>query len=387
MVNIAILGSTGSIGRQTLDIIRENREEYNVISITANSNITLFEQQIKEFEPEIAVIMEETKYKDLSAKVTKNTEIMTGNDGLICAVTLDKIDVVISSIVGIAGLIPTFHAVKCGKKIALANKETLVAGGSLIMDLAKKNNSSIIPVDSEHSAIFQCIGNNNPKNISKLILTASGGPFRNKTEDELLKVTLEDALKHPNWSMGNKISIDSATMMNKGLEVIEAKWLFDIELENIEVCIHPQSIIHSMVEFVDGAVMAQMGLPDMKIPIQYALTYPDRMYIKGDRLNIIKAKSLDFFEPDTKKFPCLKLAYEALKAGDSACVVLNGANEEAVKLFMDKKISFRDISYLIQKVLNSNDFKQTNSLEDIIELDKWAKIRIREIYKERCYIC
>ncbi len=387
MKKIAVLGSTGSIGTQTLDVVRDNRDHFKVESITANSNIDLFEQQIKEFKPKIAVILDEKKYKDLKKRVTGNIEVITGTEGLIHAATMDDTDLVISAIVGIAGLIPTYNAVLKSKNIALANKETLVTGGRLFMEAAKKNNVKLLPVDSEHSAIFQSIGNNPKDTINKLILTASGGPFRNKTKEELEKVQLEDALKHPNWEMGKKITIDSATLMNKGLEVIEARWLFDIEAQNIQVNIHPQSIIHSMVEFIDGSVIAQLGLPDMKLPIQYALTYPDRYVMKGKKLDLTELRALEFYPPDMDRFPCLKLAYNALKQGDSTCVVLNSANEEAVSLFLQRKISFKDISILIEKTLEAHNMCAIKNINDIIDLDLWSRKKLNEIYEMRCNLC
>jgi 1-deoxy-D-xylulose-5-phosphate reductoisomerase len=384
MKNISVLGSTGSIGTQTMDVVRNNKDQFRINSITANSNIDLFEQQIKEFRPQIAVIFDENKYKDLKSRVSRDVEILTGIDGLIQAATMDSTEVVVSGIVGIAGLIPTYNAVLKGKNIALANKETLVTAGKIFMKAAKEKNVSILPVDSEHSAIFQSIGSNSKNSINKLILTASGGAFRNKTKEELEAVQLEDALKHPNWDMGKKITIDSATLMNKGLEVIEARWLFDIEAHAIEVNIHPQSIIHSMVEFIDGSVIAQLGLPDMKLPIQYALTYPNRYEMQGKRLDLTEIGKLEFYKPDTDKFPCLRLAYDALKQGDSACVVLNSANEEAVRLFMDRKIAFNQISILIEKTLEEHNTIEIKSINDITDLDTWSRRKLIEIYEKRC---
>ena len=387
MKRISVLGSTGSIGMQTMEVIRSNREKFSLEAVTAHSSIDLIEQQVREFRPKLAVIFDQSKYAELKSRVGALTEVATGIEGLIAASTIAEADTVITSIVGIAGLIPTYHAITNKKNIALANKETLVAGGRLIMQKAKENNISILPVDSEHSAIFQSIGSNHKSEINKLILTASGGPFRTKTKEELNHVTLADALNHPNWKMGKKITVDSATLMNKGLEVIEARWLFDVNVNQIEVCVHPESIIHSMVEYVDGSVIAQLGLPDMKLPIQYALTYPDRLPMQGTKLDLTKYGTLTFEKPDLDKFPCLKLAYDALNAGDSACIAINGANEAAVELFLNGKISFMDIPSLITAVLEKNETFNNPTLEEIIEIDKWARRLINEMYKKRWSIC
>jgi 1-deoxy-D-xylulose-5-phosphate reductoisomerase len=387
MKKISVLGSTGSIGMQTMEVVRSNRELFSLEAVTANSSIDLLEQQVREFRPKLAVIYDESKYAEFKSRVGTLTEVATGIEGLIAAATIAEADTVVTSIVGIAGLIPTYHAINNHKNIALANKETLVAGGRLIMSKAKENNVSILPVDSEHCAIFQSIGCNKKSQISKLILTASGGPFRTKTKEELNHVTLADALNHPNWKMGKKITVDSATLMNKGLEVIEARWLFDVNAEEIEVCVHPQSIIHSMVEYIDGSVIAQLGLPDMKLPIQYALTYPNRLPMQGEKLDLTKYGTLTFEKPDTEKFPCLKLAYDALKAGDSACVTVNGANEAAVELFLNGKISFMDIPKLITSVLEKHETINNPTLEEIIEIDQWARSLTYELYKKRWSNC
>jgi 1-deoxy-D-xylulose-5-phosphate reductoisomerase len=387
MKRISVLGSTGSVGLQTMEVIRSNKDIFSLEAVTANSSIDLLEQQVREFRPKLAVIYDESKYTELKSRVGAMTEVATGIEGLIAAATIAESDTVVSAIVGIAGLIPTYHAITNKKNIALANKETLVAGGSLIMKKAKENNISILPVDSEHSAIFQSIGSNHKSQINKLILTASGGPFRTKTKEELNHVTLTDALNHPNWKMGKKITIDSATLMNKGLEVIEARWLFDVSADKIEVCVHPQSVIHSMVEYVDGSVIAQLGLPDMKLPIQYALTYPERLPMHGEKLDLTKYGTLTFEKPDTEKFPSLKLAYDALAAGDSACITINGANEAAVELFLNNKISFMDIPRLITSVLEKHETVNNPTLEEIIEIDKWARSLTNELYKKRWSIC
>ncbi|MGB7606564.1 MAG: 1-deoxy-D-xylulose-5-phosphate reductoisomerase [Lutisporaceae bacterium] len=384
MKRISVLGSTGSIGTQTIEVIKNNRELFSLEAIAANSSVDILEKQVRELRPRLAVVFDESKYLELKRRVSGLTEVATGKEGLIAAATISEADTVVSAIVGIAGLIPTYNAIMAKKNIALANKETLVTAGRLIMSAAKENNISILPVDSEHSAIFQSIGSNRKSSISKLILTASGGPFRKKSIEELKKVTVADALKHPNWKMGKKITIDSATLMNKGLEVIEARWLFDIEAERIDVCVHPQSIIHSMVEYIDGSVIAQLGIPDMKLPIQYALTYPERLTIPEERLDLTKLGTLTFEKPDTEKFPCMKLAYEALESGDSACIVINGANEAAVDLFLNNKIGFMDISTLIAEILEKHKSFNNPTLEEIIEIDKWARSLVQELYGKRC---
>jgi 1-deoxy-D-xylulose-5-phosphate reductoisomerase len=387
MKRISVLGSTGSIGMQTMEVIRSNKELLSLEAITANSSIDLLEQQVREFRPKLAVIYDKSKYAELKSRVGAITEVATGIEGLIAAATIAGADTVVTSIVGIAGLIPTYHGIMNKKNIALANKETLVAGGRLIMKKAKENNISILPVDSEHCAIFQSIGSNKKSQIQKLILTASGGPFRTKTKEELNHVTLADALNHPNWKMGKKITVDSASLMNKGLEVIEARWLFDVNADEIEVCVHPQSIIHSMVEYVDGSVIAQLGLPDMKLPIQYALTYPERLPMQGEKLDLTKYGTLTFEKPDTDKFPCLQLAYDALAAGDSACIAINGANEIAVELFLNSKIKFMDIPRLITSVLEKHEAINNPTLEEIIEIDQWARSVTNELYEKRWSNC
>lgn len=385
MKNISVLGSTGSIGTQTLEVIRSNKDAFRLAAVTAHSSIDLLEQQVREFKPELAVVYDETLYNELAGRVRGLTRVSAGLEGLIEAAVLEDTDTVVTAIVGIAGLLPTYNAIKSGKNIALANKETLVTAGRIIMKAAYENNISILPVDSEHSAIFQSIGSNPRKALSKIILTASGGPFRTKSPEELEKVTVADALNHPNWKMGKKITIDSATLMNKGLEVIEAKWLFGVEPENIEVCVHPQSIIHSMVEFVDGAVLAQLGLPDMKLPIQYALTYPDRKPMGGEHLDMSKIGRLDFYRPDMEKFPCLRFAFDALKAGDSACVVLNGANEIAVRYFLDGKIGFKDIERLIEAVVKEHKPQACSAIDEVISYDLWAREKSKELFEKGCF--
>lgn len=369
---ISILGSTGSIGVQTLDVARNLN--IKVEGLSANSNIDLLEKQAREFNPLIVAVKEKDQGIILKERL-KDTdiEVLTGIEGFNKVAAIESIDTVVTSVVGIAGLIPTMEAIKNKKNIALANKETLVTAGHLVMDCAKRNNVKIFPVDSEHSAIFQSLMGNNISEVEKIILTASGGPFRALTKEQLSNVTLEQALKHPNWNMGSKITIDSATMMNKGLEVIEAKWLFDIDVENIEVLIHPQSIIHSMVQYVDGSVIAQLGSPDMRIPIQFALTYPNRCDNNFSKLDFLKLANLSFEKPDLEKFTCLKLAFEALRIGGTMPTVLNGANEVAVNMFLNKKIDFIDIPYIVEKAMDSHQVIQNPNLEQIVQTDLWTR--------------
>lgn len=385
MKNIAILGSTGSIGTQALDVIRDNKTDFKVCALTANSNIDILYDQVLEFSPEIVAITNFEKYKEFKSAIkpfNSSLKVLYGEEGLFDVAAYDKNDIIISSIVGIAGLKPTYKAVEKGKTVALANKETLVTAGRIITKKAKEKNAFIIPVDSEHSAIFQCIGSNS-EYVSRIILTASGGPFRKKTPEELKKVSLSDALKHPSWNMGKKVTIDSSTMMNKGLEVIEARWLFDMNPDKIDVCIHPESIIHSMVEFVDGAILAQLGVPDMRTPIKYSLTYPERTITNENKLDFSKLKSLSFEEPDIKRFPCLNLAYEALKDGDSSCIVLNGANEVAVNLFLQEKIRFIEIYDIVANALERHVKTNINDLEDVFQVDAWSRKIALELYNKR----
>ena len=336
MKKISILGSTGSIGKQTLDVVRQHKDKFEVVAISANSSVDLLLEQIKEFKPKYVAVYNESSYIKLKSMIPLdiNIEVLCGMEGLKTISSLPEIDVLLTAIVGMIGLVPTLEAIKAGKDIALANKETLVCAGDLVMSEAKKMGVSILPVDSEHSAIFQCLNGENNKEIEKIILTASGGPFRGKTKEELVNVTKNQALKHPNWSMGRKISIDSSTLMNKGLEVIEAKWLFGVEHDKIDVVVHPQSIIHSMVQFIDSSVIAQLGCPDMRLPIQYALSYPNRIECDFERLDLAKIATLTFENPDMDTFPCLKLAYETLKMGGTYSAVLNSANEILVSEFL-----------------------------------------------------
>ena len=368
MKKIAILGSTGSIGTQTLEVVRANGD-IGVVALTAGKNIDLLEKQIREFRPKFAAIWKEKDAKELKERLTDiHCEIGFGMEGLIQAAVIAEADVVVTAVVGMIGIEPTVAAIEAGKDIALANKETLVCAGHIIMPLAKEKKVQILPVDSEHSAIFQCLQGNENNPIEKILLTASGGPFRGYTKSQLEKVTLQDALHHPNWSMGKKITIDSSTMVNKGLEVIEAKWLFSVEPENIQVVVQPQSIIHSMVQFQDGGVMAQLGTPDMKLPIQYALYYPNRRKLLGERLDFTRLSEITIARPDMEVFEGLKYAFEACKIGGSMPTVLNVANEYAVAKFLDGKIRYVDIVRMIRTAMDHHKLIQNPSVCDILRI-------------------
>lgn len=372
MKKIGILGSTGSIGTQTLEIARSN-PDLQVIALAAGSNVSLMEQQVREFHPMLAVMGSEEAAADLKNRIADtDTRVSAGMEGMLELAILPQMEVLVTAIVGMIGIRPTIAAIKAGKTIALANKETLVTAGHIIMPLAKEKGVSILPVDSEHSAIFQSMHGENRERVSKILLTASGGPFRGKKTEELQDITVEDALKHPNWSMGRKITVDSATLVNKGLEVMEAKWLFDVEPEQIQVVVHPQSIIHSMVEYVDGGIMAQLGMPDMKLPIQYALFYPDRRPMDGRRVDFFALKSISFEEPDIKTFRGLQLAYDAIAAGGSMPTVFNAANEKAVGLFLDKKIRFLAIYDLIQGAMEQHKVIANPTVDEILEAEAQA---------------
>lgn len=377
--NIAILGSTGSIGQSSLAVIRNARDKFCVRYLSANQNVDLLIQQIEEFEPRGVVVLDHQKGKWLKGQVGDRIEVLIGKEGLIEIVKRDDVDTVISALVGFVGLKPTIEAIKYRKFVALANKETLVVAGELITSLVKEYGVKLLPIDSEHSAILQCMQGEEVANISRLILTASGGPFLHHPMNEFDKITVEAALSHPTWKMGKKITIDSATLMNKGLEVIEAHWLFDLPPERIEVVIHPQSIIHSMVEFVDGSIKAQLGLPDMKVPIQYALSYPHRYPLNGSRVDFPALRSMTFFEPDRRKFRSLQLAYDAIKLGGTAPCVMNAANEVAVDAFLNNKISFNQISELIERALSHLKVPVNPELEVIIDADKSAREYVRSI--------
>ncbi len=370
MKNIAILGSTGSIGTQTLSIVDE-KNDLNVVALTCGKNISLVEQQAKKYKPEIVCVSEETDAKALNERLKDyDIKVVFGMDGLIEAATIQSADIVVTAIVGMIGIRPTIAAIEAGKDIALANKETLVCAGHIIMPLAKEKNVKILPVDSEHSAIFQSLQGSKGAAIEKILLTASGGPFRGKTYEELENVTVEDALKHPNWSMGKKITIDSATMINKGLEVMEARWLFDVPISRIQVTVHPQSILHSAVEFEDGAIIGQMGTPDMRLPILYALYYPDRQPLSGDKLDLFDIGTLEFLKPDFETFFGLQLAFEAMNAGGNMPTVFNAANEKAVALFLDKKISFLQIPEIIGSAMAELDYIKNPNLDDILATEQ-----------------
>ena len=379
MKNILILGSTGSIGINALNVIRCLPEKFKVKALTVNNRIDLLEPQIEEFNPEIVVVKEEKPADELRKKINGKCEVLSGIDGLVSIAANLDYDILIGAMVGFAGLTPTIEAIKRGKRIALANKETLVVAGELIAELCAKYNAEIIPVDSEHSAIYQCLAGEKNSEVDKLILTASGGPFLNKEKKFFESVSVEEALNHPNWKMGNKVTIDSASMMNKGLEVIEAHWLFNIPKEKIEVVIHPQSIVHSMVEFIDGSIKAQMGLPDMKLPIQYALTYPERCKSDFEKTNLAKIKNLTFFEPDFDKFECLKLAYDVLSLGGTSSCIMNAANEIAVDRFIKKDIKFSQIPYLIKKALDKIENHKSTDIETIFECDKLTREFVQDL--------
>lgn len=376
MKKIVVLGSTGSIGTQTLDVVRQN-SDMEVVALAAGSNIVLLEKQIREFKPRMVCVWDEKKAKELQLLVKDcNVEIVSGMEGLLACSIIEEADVVLTAIVGMIGIQPTIAAIKAKKDIALANKETLVTAGHIIMPLAKECGVKILPVDSEHSAIFQALNGENYERISRILLTASGGPFRGKTTSELSKVRLEDALKHPNWSMGRKITIDSATMVNKGLEVIEAKWLFHVDFNQIEVVVQPQSIIHSMVEFIDGGVIAQLGTPDMRLPIQYALTYPDRRTLGGERLDFTKLSQITFETPDLETFRGLSLAYEVGKMGGSMPTVFNAANERAVAKFLNKEITFLEIYEILEYAVQSHRMVTNPSVEKILDIEAETYERI-----------
>lgn len=370
MKKIALLGSTGSIGTQTLDVVR-NQGDIQVTAMVAGSNIALLEKQIREFHPSIAAVWDEKKALELKAKVADlPVKVVSGMDGLLEAATEKEAQIVVTAVVGMIGIRPTIAAMEAGKDIALANKETLVTAGHIIMPLAEKLGVKILPVDSEHSAIFQSLNGEHGNKIHKILLTASGGPFRGHTREQMASVQVEDALKHPNWSMGRKITIDSSTMVNKGLEVMEAHWLFDVEMDQVQVVVQPQSIIHSMVEYEDGAVIAQLGTPDMRLPIQYALYYPERRYLPGDRLDFWKLSQITFEKPDLENFHGLALAYEAGRRGGSLPTVFNAANEYAVAKFLNREISYLEITDMIQKAMENHKVIDDPTVEQILEIER-----------------
>ena len=383
MKKLTVLGSTGSIGVSTLEIVAAHPDRFEVIALTAGRNLELLVGQIAAFRPKLVTVLD----NDLAGTLKKMlpagtaTEIMAGVDGLVAAATHPDTEMVVAAIVGAAGLLPTASAIRCGKDIALANKETLVTAGHLFMEEVEKAGVKLYPVDSEHSAVFQSMEGHRNEDIEKIILTASGGPFLNTPLDKLKSVTVADALNHPNWSMGRKITIDSASMMNKGLEVIEARWLFDVNPAKIDVNIHPQSIIHSMVEYVDGCVIAQLGTPDMKAPIAYALSYPERVSTGVKPLDLTQLSALTFFKPDMEKFRCLRLAYDAMDAGESMPAVMNAANEVAVEAFLDGKLQFLGISELIMRTMDAHTPHGLASIEDVLAVDAWARAKAFELLK------
>ena len=381
--NICILGSTGSIGKNSLEVIARFPDRFRAASLTTNSNIDLLEEQIARFKPARVAVLNEDAAMKLKQRLNGTVTLFVGAEGLQELAGLEDSDTVINSLVGFAGLKPTIEAIKKGKTIALANKETLVVAGEVITSLVKKHNAALVPIDSEHSAILQCLEGEDRNSVARLILTASGGPFLHLDKSGFETITVEAALKHPNWNMGNKVTIDSATLVNKGMEVIEAHWLFNLPAEKIDVVIHPQSIIHSMVEFVDGSVKAQLGVPDMKLPIQYALSYPERLPADHRRIDFVKLREMTFFKPDTDKFPCLKFAYEALKKGGTAPAILNAANEIAVEFFLNKTIRFTDIPRLIGKALETIAVERAATLEAIIETDRSTREFVTSLIMKR----
>ncbi len=374
---IAILGSTGSIGTQTLDVVRNNGD-IEVLGLAAGNNIVRLEEQVREFHPRIVAVWSEENAAKLRTSIADtDTKVVSGMEGLIEVSVYEGVEILVTAIVGMIGIRPTIEAIKAGKDVALANKETLVTAGHIIMPLAKEHGVSILPVDSEHSAIFQSLQGNDHGAIKKILLTASGGPFRGKKEEDLLEIKPADALKHPNWAMGQKITIDSSTMVNKGLEVIEAKWLFDVDVDDVQVVIQPQSIIHSMVEYVDGAIIAELGTPDMRLPIQYALYYPERRFLPGDRLDFWNIGKLEFEKPDTKAFYCLDLAYEAGREGGSLPTVFNAANEMAVSMFLKGEIKYLEIMEIIEDGMRAHKNIANPTLEQILEVEEATYDRIR----------
>lgn len=379
MKKLILLGSTGSIGRQTLDVVRDNKDKFQVVGITCKHSIELLREQIIEFRP-LAVCTGNEEQARALKKEFKDLEVLVGEGGLRDIVKFEA-DMVVNALIGISGMAPTYDAIMSGKDIALANKETLVAGGELIIKAASEKGVSIYPIDSEHSAIFQCLESRLGSNVKRIILTASGGPFRGFSLKDLEKVVLDEALNHPKWKMGKKITIDSATMMNKGLEVIEARWLFDVPASKIDVHVHPESIVHSAVEFEDNSVIAQLGLPDMRIPISLAINYPNRLKLDAKSLNLFEAASLHFEKPDREVFKCLDLAYDALKKGGTHTAVLNGANEELVSMFLNGEINYIDIQRTLEKIMDNDYTKSAATIEEILEIDKAARRKAKELVK------
>jgi len=383
MKKLSILGSTGSVGTQTLDIVKNNPNEFKIVGLTANKNIILLEKQIKEFTPEAVAVMDEEKADILKKSI--EIEVYSGIDGVVKIAKLNGCDTVVNSLVGSIGVIPTIEAIREKKNIALANKETLVTAGNVVMEEVKKNKVDLMPIDSEHSAIFQCLNGENMKDVNKIVITASGGPFRTLSIKQMENVTVESALNHPTWKMGNKITIDSATLMNKGFEIIETHWLYGTDYDKIEVVVHPQSIIHSMVEFKDESVIAQMGNPDMKLPILYALSYPKRIKLNAKKLNLAEIKNLSFEKPDFDKFPCLKYAYEAGNIGGSMGAVLNASNEIAVYAFLDNKIKYLSIAKIIKKMMDEHELIKNPNLKQLLDVDEQIKEETKKIIINKDY--
>ena len=379
MKKISLLGSTGSIGLNTLDVVERNPESFQVLAMSAGSNVDLFAEQIRKFKPRVAALFDKQKISTLKEQVVDlDVEILSGEEGIFEVATISEVDVVVSGVVGKAGLLPAIEALKAGKNLALANKETLVIAGELVLKEAQKTGSTIIPIDSEHSAIFQALNGEKKERIKKIILTASGGPFRTFSLNEMENIKVKDALNHPNWEMGKKITIDSSTMMNKGLEYIEAKWLFGVETP-VEIIVHAQSIIHSMIEFVDTSIIAQLGIPDMRVPIAYALTYPDRFECNLPSLDLAKMENLTFEAPDFNRFPCLQLAVDAMEMGQTMPAVLNAANEIAVQAFLDELIPYKDIAELIRMVMHNHIPAKLNELQDVLDADQWAREETKKL--------
>lgn len=387
MKKIAILGATGSIGTQTLDVVEKNPESLKVVALAAHKNVDLLEKQIRKFQPLLASLSDPAAAEELRKRITGKTEIVSGPEGAMACATCAEADTVVGAMVGYAGLKPTLSAIAAGKHIALANKESLVAAGGLVMQAVKEHGVQLTPVDSEHSAIFQCLQGNAHKNIKRILLTASGGPFFGMQRDELAQVTVERCLRHPTWHMGAKVTLDSSTLANKGLEVIEAHWLFDVPYEKITPIIHPQSIVHSLVEYTDGAVIAQMGVPDMRLSIQYALSYPNRWNTAFDQLDLVKAGPLTFYEPDTRTFPALALAIQAGKAGGILPCVFNAANEEADAAFFAGKISYLEMADVLARVLDQTSYQAADSYETIVEADRRARELARSVINRRNELC
>jgi len=381
MKNVVVLGSTGSIGRNALSVLSDFTDRFSVFGLSSNINIGLLREQIKRFKPKKVAITDEESFR--SFKEEHGIEILLGLEGLKKLCSHPEVDLVINALVGSVGLLPSLEAVESKKNLAIANKETLVMAGDLLTQKAKERDVKILPIDSEHSAIWQCLLTGKKNEVKRLILTASGGPFLKRKKEDLKNIKVAEALSHPTWEMGKKITVDSATLMNKGLEVIEAHWLFDMPADKIRVLIHPQSIVHSMVEFVDGSLIAQMSIPDMRIPIQYALFYPERLPTNNRPLNLTQIKSLTFEEPDQKKFPCLGICYQALQMGGTAPAVLNAANELAVKAFLEEKLSFVEIHEIVKQTLNHHQVAENPGLDDILNADKWAREEAKKIISSR----